>query len=324
MIVADNQKADPFSASELAAHFEKMEEARLDIYAQSGVQPRYTNRASDIGDACERRLYYRRVAWREERPPSFELQSIFNEGDLHEPDILARVRRFIPINEMQRTLLDDELQLSGHIDAMATFAPIVIEAKSVEPNRWKRIRTADDLANGSPIDVKWYWQNQSYQMMQGVEAGILFLKNKVNGLIRAVHVDRCEATIQKIKDRCKRINEAVATNTPPPYVEDPAVCTTCSFVKLCSPPALGPISNLCVTIDSDDAALAERLWVENREAYHTAGEALDRLKSLAKSTAASLVRIGRLQFKVSEKTRKSYTVPASSYREVRLIDREDV
>src|SRR3990172_1641894 len=106
-------KPTDFDAAAAMAHeFEAKFRERL--AAKAHVSPRHTNRASELDDPCVRRLYYKRVAWNKEPPPSVELQAIFEEGNLHEPAVIRLLDELgWRLLHEQVTIHDRGLNISG-------------------------------------------------------------------------------------------------------------------------------------------------------------------------------------------------------------------
>ncbi len=201
------------------------------------VYPCHVNRASSMGDPCERRLVLERTSWQEKKAHDVGLQYIFDEGNLQERAVLNDLEDAgIHVIEQQRSFSWDKYKITGHIDGKVVVdgkAP-PLEIKSMSPNIWRVMQTEDDLKK-YPWTARYRAQMQLYLLMAEEEEGILIFKNKSTGQLKQINIaldyDFAESLIQK----AERINGHIEKGTLPDYVEDKSLCAECAFVHVCCP-----------------------------------------------------------------------------------------
>jgi CRISPR/Cas system-associated exonuclease Cas4 (RecB family) len=206
------------------------------------IYPCHANRASAMGDECERRLVYMRTSWDKQLLHEVDLQLIFDEGNIQEEALLTDLRNAgFKITEQQRPFSWPEYQITGMIDCRiglnGTSYPL--EIKSMSPNVWKNINTIEDL-NRYPWTKKYVSQIVLYLLMGNAPEAILLLKNKSTGKVKQLNItlndylDLGESLLQK----AQRINKHVADGTFPSKINTFKVCSECNFRHLCLPEIL--------------------------------------------------------------------------------------
>jgi len=202
-------------------------------------QPCASNRASAIGDYCERKLYYMRVDWDKAQDTPLELQYIFEEGHDQEIAIIRDIQASgIKVIRQQESFVWRDHQITGSIDGMIVVDDGVIpfDAKSMSPFVWDKISDIDSLKKFS-WTKKYVAQIIIYMLMSNQSRGILIFKNKSTGRMKQLNfvlddfLDLAEEQIQK----ADRINNAVLTETVPPTIDDVDECKRCQFRLHCLP-----------------------------------------------------------------------------------------
>lgn len=286
------------------------------------VYPARTNRASGLDDRCERRLYLQRTAWEEQAPPRPTLQSIFDEGNLHEAEVSRRLSE-LGIRLRREQVSFEWMGITGHIDGDAEWYgfPLLIEIKSVAPYAWGRLRTAEDLrtASGALGYVrKWYGQIQLYLLgsRPAYEAGVLIAKNKVTGELKVIPIAFDLEYADALLRKGERVDVAVARaqqpgvsrdEAAPPYIEDADECRFCGFFgRACNPPTASGEGASVVT--AEHLVEAARIWRETRDAARRHDDAERELKDALKGTPLALV--ADLQLSTKEVTVNYKAQPA--------------
>lgn len=201
--------------------------------------PQNNLRASSIGNPCDRYHYYSIHDWKEKPLHDAVLQSIFDEGYLHEQDVIRQlIEMGFKIVEFQRAFQMDKPLITGSIDGILLWDSrrIPFDAKSVKDILFDDIESAEDL-----MFSKKHWhrqypaQLQMYLLLTGEEVGCFILKNKSTGEIKPIWMqidyDYCEQLLK----RAERVYKALAKEEPPQRLNDFDVCSDCHFKALCLP-----------------------------------------------------------------------------------------
>ena len=114
--------------------------------------PCHANRASAIGDDCERRLVYERTNWREKKKHDVGLEYVYQVGNLLEEPVLSLMRdagfKAVRQQEPFEYRSNGETLCTGHIDAILVAADgteFLVEIKSMSPHVWDSVTTADGI-----------------------------------------------------------------------------------------------------------------------------------------------------------------------------------
>ena len=235
--------------------------------------PVNSNRASLLGDDCERRLVYWRTHWQEAALHDVGLELVFREGRLQEKEVLRLLDEAgIEVIEQQVALSWPEFQITGHIDGLIVHRNggkverIPLEIKSMSPFIW------DSIAKEGPGVYEWEevaraferkpWlrkynaQLQIYMLCHNTERAILLAKNKQSGGLAQINMrldyDYAESLLQK----AERINRHVAEGTLPEKIQwDPDVCGGCPFLEICRPDEI--VEGIKILNDDELVALLE-------------------------------------------------------------------
>jgi hypothetical protein len=274
-----------------------------------------TTRASSIGDACERRLFYGRTASEMATPHAPELQAIFDLGKELEDFVIAELRAMgCEIVQRERDYLDRALEFSAHSDAKIRRPgwprAIVTEIKGLNPYTAESIETIDDIRASRQHWVrKYYDQLQSYLYFDHADAGIFTLLNKVTGQIGFIDCPRDEARIAELLAKAARIRDAVRANEPPARTESED-CGRCAFQHVCLPNrTFGPGVQI---MDSEEVEQLIQLRLELADAKRDY-EAADRaLKKLLPETDSELL-VGEFVITGKWVERDGYAVKPTRY-----------
>jgi len=297
------------AAVECAAFLETRNLSELETRARKGVRPQHVNHASSLGDRCERRLYYRRVAWDRQEPVSPELQAIFDEGGLHEPAVIARINALgvrVLGEQVTRTLEAHEIsgRPEGHVEYGGL--PILLEVKSISPNGFRRLKTAADVREDRSYYGKWYGQVQTYLAAADYRAALLVLKDKSSGALRFIPIARDQEAIDGLLAKADRVNAAVKAQEPPPFPEDLSLCEGCPFRgRACAPPLdAGPGAAILSDPDLLDAA---QTWEATLDAAKAHEEAEETIKAAVRGKPMAV--LGRLVCTSKSYQTTRYDVP---------------
>lgn len=217
---------------------------QLEEYKRSKqkIYPCHSNRASALGDECERRLVYMRVAWEQQLMPDVSLQYIFDEGNIQERALFDDLNAAgIVLIEQQRPFSWPEYQISGMIDARIKDNGSIypLEAKSMSPFIWDNINSIQDL-DKYPWTKKYIAQMVLYLLMSNCEIGMFILKNKSTGKIKQLNVNLSDYLElgESLLQRAKRINDHIQAKTLPDKINDFKTCSECAFRHICLPEIL--------------------------------------------------------------------------------------
>lgn len=200
-----------------------------------------TLRASEIGDECDRRLWFKlRWALPAKRFPGRILR-LFETGHREEARIIGNLRSVgVVIADEQRAI--DVMAygwLTGSIDGIATNvpgAPVVrhlVECKTHNDASWKAWRRAGVKASMP----KHYAQMQVYMQGLGLTRALYAAHNKDTDDLEFERVEYDPVEASRHEARAVRISSA--THAPPRLSEKPDywACKLCDFRDLCHGPA---------------------------------------------------------------------------------------
>src|SRR5512138_3907037 len=108
------------------------------------VRPQHSNRASQAGIECARRLQWNRTRWQDAKLPDVGLERRFALGRALEPEIIRLVEAAgLKVEQSQRDLSWPALQMTAHIDGVIEDAgeKVVLEAKTSSKFSFEKIRT---------------------------------------------------------------------------------------------------------------------------------------------------------------------------------------
>lgn len=222
------------------------------------------NRASGIGEKCARRIYYHRTCGELVPPVDDSLQAIFEEGNDQEPG----VRRYLSelgfeVIQAQSVADWPKYQIRGHVDGVIEWEGqrYLAEIKTISEIGWNKLQSLENVINDAGYYAKWYAQIQTYLLLFELETGLLILKRKNAKQLRVIEVPLDMGFAEGLIQRVEEVNDCVAKETPPDFIEDPTLCRKCPFYQggICSPPL--DMGEMILNIENPD--LAEKL--EQRE-----------------------------------------------------------
>ncbi len=295
-------------AEDLSAAFWKLKAKRV------RVSPSHTTRASAIGEACERKLFYSRTAGEHAVPHKPDLQAIFDLGKELEGFVLRELEAMgVEVVQRERDYHDRGLELTAHSDARIRMngwpATLTAEIKGLNPYTAESIETIEDLRDSRQTWVrKYYDQLQAYLYFDGGDLGVFVLLNKVSGQITFINCPRDQARIDELLAKAARIRDAVRANEPPPRNEGDE-CLRCPFLALCAP-GRSNAGNVVFFDQAEAVALvARRIELADAKREY---DAVDRaLKGMLPATEELMVGDFMVRGKWTE--RAGYTVQPTKY-----------
>ncbi len=217
------------------------------------------NWASDIGESCLRFLYFRRLL------PKMDFNYRLALGkSSFETYAATLISKVCEISASQLELVDERLRLKGKVDFVVrqNGVDIPLEVKTLLPPMYNSLKNIEDFSKGIPFSKKFVCQCMSYLMMMNVTHGFLFLINQVDFDFNIITVQRDDALIQKIQEKCAILNTFVEKRELPPFdVVTPDKCLSCSYFDVCGP-------NLDVKEYCDDEVSELLKRMEEIQNYH--------------------------------------------------------
>lgn len=268
---------------------------RISVYPARAFYP------SSAGHPCDRYMVWRFLRWQEMEPHGTTLQSIFDEGNLHQPSVYARLEAigFQIVRESDRPrqwTLRNGAVISGRVDGRLIgfngekwAKPLLLEVKSASPRSFDAVDTYSDILTAREHYVRGYAdQSQLYLMLEELEAGVLVMKNKLTGMLKSVPFELDASYAERVVSRIERLHEMVQAKTSPPPIDyEERICGECGFRALCYPPR--DLGAGVVPIEGELELLENIERREELKAAKAEYEAVD------KSVKARLKRIGTFE-----------------------------
>jgi CRISPR/Cas system-associated exonuclease Cas4 (RecB family) len=290
----------------------------IDTFHESGrrVYAQRSNRASQGGVVCKRRLLWHRTRWEDQKLPDVKLQRVFALGNVWEPVVVSWLEGAgIKVLQRQRDLDWPKLQLSGHIDGVielpGTKEEAVFEAKSCSPFVFERIRKAASAADIVRLDKDYLTgylvQLGLYLLLLGMKYGVLLFVNKSTGETHSILISLEDVVVLELAEthlkRLEAVNGAIAVEADLP-AEPNDNCPRCPFFAAC-----GPQMTFGVLKVEDDEELAQAVSVfqTTAEAAKAHEKANDFIKARIKDPGEYLIGDWIVQAKEISKT--YYDVP---------------
>jgi len=279
------------------------------------VYPARNNWPSRAGHPCTRFLVWVRTRWGELQKHDAGLQSVFDEGRAHQPNIFDRLTKMgFEIVETDRPF--EYAGYSGRIDGkIKSFRgerfekPIPIEVKTCSPWAFDSLHTEEDIIKSKHHYMRGYQhQLNLYMLMDNVEQGAYIFKNKVTGWLKLIPATLDWALADGLVKRSKEIDQMVAEHIdPPPIGYDDGICGRCGFLSNCYPPRdFGEGAEL-ITDQTFLDTLARHQELKPLNAEY---DSLDKFIS-KRVKGRALVLAGDYVIEGTEGTREGYTVPDS-------------
>lgn len=275
---------------------EMTEQYLAHMQQKSRVFPCHTNRASALGDPCERKLVYMRTRWKDALKPEPVLQSIFDLGSLFERHFVRVLEDLgYRVYEQQRALEFPEENITGHLDAVLgreEWGDLghVADIKSCSTHIWHKINSLDDLVHAKQHHLRKYpAQITLYLLMKAdveEQRGVIIFVDKQTGVPKDIWVDLDLDYAESLLQKARRINEHVEAGTMPdriPYT--PHGCGRCEYRHICVP----DITSAEAIVWLDDEGLIEALGIRDRTAEERT-EYVDADKALKAAMKARYAR----------------------------------
>jgi hypothetical protein len=302
MAAADVQVTPPWSANqgatmtaaELAA---AIVEAQVKKHTASATRiwaPQMTP-ATDLGYRCERRIVYLRTLPDKAECVSVELDSIFEEGRLHQTDVRRELAELgFEVVEAETNFRDANLEISGTIDGKIAVsgdhhAPrIPLEIKST---MGEAPSTVEAWRAGVGLVQRYYAQIQIYLYLTSSPEGIGLWKNKATGLWSTCAAPLDYEYAETLLRRAESVRDHVRARTLPDRILDRSECNGCPWANTVCLPADAAVDPMLLV---EDAALLAQLI--EREAVKPASDRYnkidDEVKARFKLTAGSRFVVG--------------------------------
>jgi len=220
--------------------------AKLAAYFKSKIKiyPCNSNRASGIGHPCERFHVLNWTSWDKVTPHNEGLQAIFDDGHMHEKQMVIDLQNAgVEIFQQQIPLGEEttfrKLNITGHLDwkiQEGKLAPPV-EMKTMNCFVFDYIHTIDDMLNHERHYIRSYVaQFSTYLLMTNNEFGYFLLKNKNNAEIKQIRLDLDYEYAEQQLQKIKRVNQHVVDKTLPDCIKyDESICGGCRHRVTCNP-----------------------------------------------------------------------------------------
>jgi len=275
------------------------------------VYPVHANRSSQLGHPCLRFLVYLRTRWQDMLKPDTELIFIFNEGNLHEQEVIMRLQKAgIDFVEAQRPFYWKEYNISGRIDGKIKINNILypVEIKSMSPYHYNKINSMEDIKNSEHYYIRGYYtQINLYMLMNNIDKAFMILKNKVNGQIKFIPVELDYDEGEKALKTAEAIEKHVKDNTLPDKLNDPNICLQCPFRHICEP----NFENEGIKIEDAQSELAKLL--KRREELEPImkeyKEVDNKIKEIVKSLEEKAVLVDNYYIEKKTYTTTKYNIP---------------
>lgn len=209
------------------------------------VTPQHTNRASQAGIECARRLQWHRTRWQSAALPPVPLQRRFELGKIFEPQIVRLLEDAgVRVEQSQRDLHWPSLQLTGHVDGVVGEGEdrAVLEIKTASRFSFNRIRKSASAARLLEDDrayVRGYVvQGALYALLLGLKRTWLLFFDKDSGSSHTIEVSLEDpmvlAAAEQALQRFERVNAAISRGEDL-AAEPAAYCRDCPFLTACLP-----------------------------------------------------------------------------------------
>ncbi|MBA7561106.1 hypothetical protein ES708_02741 [subsurface metagenome] len=245
-----------------------------------------SNHASTLGDACERRLVYRRTIGDQAVPMVAYTRGLLSTGKLLAPIVIDTLNRFGQKQSPAWRMLEQErrphdpqfvkLNIGCQVDSIRHVVSAegrerpcnVVEIKTSDSNIFSRIHTPDDLC-------LWPWAAKySDQLMLGMlgcelvtHPGWLVMVNKGNLYdMKILEIPFDYQRAEQLLRRAERIERHVRGGTIPERINWPSICEKCEFVHLCNPVLEGDPDAMPERLDDEELAAMLATFRETQEA----------------------------------------------------------
>lgn len=277
-------------------------------YKQSKIGPRATNsnRASSIGDECDRKLVYARTRWRDQKMHNAVLQGIFDAGNVIEEAAIQDMKAAgYKIVQQQRDLALPAYELTGHVDCMIEVegSQFPIDVKSMSPHIWNSVNDPIDFFDHKYPHVRHYpAQAIIYGYMAAADWSALFLVNKVTFETKTIwfKIEDFKDYVDALKEKASNVTNHVRAGTLPDRIDDLSVCDKCPYNGICLPDKqFGPAIE--IVNDPDFLTMLER-WEATKASSNEHDELDEEIKAKIKNACLELERKDALMAGTGHKT----------------------
>ena len=201
--------------------------------------PVKSNRASDLGHPCLRYHVYNRTRWNERALHDVGLQQVFDMGNAIERIVIRQLQDAgFEIVEQQRPFDWPEYNITGSIDGKILYIreAIPFDVKSCSPWVFKAINSIEDLKKSRHLyHRKYVTQLNLYMLMDGIDKGLFFFKDKTSGGLKEIWMDLDYQLGEETLKRAEAINRHVANGTLPDQCSPECGCEMerCPFAHIC-------------------------------------------------------------------------------------------
>ena len=213
--------------------------------------PVRSNRASEIGHQCLRFLVLNRTRWQEKTLHDVRLQTIFDEGNLHEEAVITELRKSgFKVIEQQRPFEWREYEITGYIDLKLVLEAnyetgflaeqkgiVPVEIKSISPFSFDKINSSEDLIKAKqPWLQRYPGQLTIYLLMDNKDWGLFIFKNKATGELKEIWLQLDYELGEQLLQKAETVIQHMKNNTLPdciPYNDQ--ICKDCGYFHICLP-----------------------------------------------------------------------------------------
>lgn len=205
--------------------------------------PQHFIRASSAGHPCHRYHWHSIKDWEKVPKHDVILQSIFDEGHLHETHTIrllseiGEVKGF-EVVEQQRSYVFPKPKITGRIDGKILWKKkgIPFDVKTINPWDFQKLSSAEDFLYSKKVHQRNYIaQIQLYMLMSNSEYGMLILKDKQTGQIKVIMMQMDYAFCESILKRAEKVYQDLEKGEPGARTKDQTLCIKCPYAFICLP-----------------------------------------------------------------------------------------
>jgi len=277
---AETESPAKRAAKALDAHFERV------ANSSSGGHTTDWNRASGLGDLCDRKLTYQRVIAPRQGWVTPWLQQIFSDGNDQErywQRVLLEAG--FKLDQTQQRLEWPAKRIRGHIDGVVTLpddTSCVYEHKRLDANAWRGINRWQDFLRN---DIYRHYPAQLgiYLLLYGKPNGLFCITAQGHYKWLDFSLDDPEALdyVEQAIQQAERVNTAIECGTLPNRLLDPSPCARCRYADVCLPDV--------VATEVDGVELIENETLERLLSQREINEAGHRAYVKADKTAKAIL-----------------------------------
>ena len=284
--------------------------------------PCHTNRASEAGHSCEKYLVFLRTRWQDKLLHDAEVEFIFEGGRLIEEMALTDLKQAgFTIIEQQKPFEWKEFQLTGHLDfkVLVDEKAYPVEVKGLNQFDYEKLNCIEDFLESKKSWIKKYpTQLVLYMLMDNIEFGCFYLKNKTNFRPKQIWINLDFTFAEDILKKLERVNKHVKEGIEPEGINNPDVCQYCGFLHICLPTMVGKEIEIIDEISIEEA-------IKRTEELKPLISEYNRLDKQWKKALEGKEKVAIGDYLVVGKwiERKGYTVEDSKYWQSKIIVKPD-